>query len=388
MAEKKILCIYATRQIDSNLFMSSTKFNGLKQCGYTVDMLFCGPDKICYQFNELYGHFFRRIVYINVKESAFSRALKAYDKGKILYTYYREFIMDFLYPPFELEKLGDKLEKEYDIVLSFVPIALGGILAYKVRNRLFPDAKLIQYWTDPISMGRCDSISEIPRIRFLHKRVERQLLGMADKVVFCWPLFCKSMQQYYPNYSSIMTWSDTAYISHEKANYKPNNKKITIGLFGAYQQRVRNILPYLDSLDSFPDVQFVIRGDSDFKIDSTRYENLDIKEGRVPVKEVEELEANCDILVCLAGKSGLTIPAGKVFYYADYNKPILYISDGVNSEYTSSYLNEFKRFVTCDNNKQSIIKGLECCISQLPGYQVKIPARLEPSFIARKLIEE
>ena len=42
MQKKTVLCTYITRQIDSNLFMSSTVFNGLQQAGYDVDIFFIG----------------------------------------------------------------------------------------------------------------------------------------------------------------------------------------------------------------------------------------------------------------------------------------------------------------------------------------------------------
>ena len=190
----------------------------------------------------------------------------------------------------------------------------------------------------------------------------------------------------YPQYAEKMSWSDIPYIKHKDANYKPKNNKITIGLFGAYQEKVRNIRPLLNVMNVFPKVQFVIRGDSDIQIDASLYPNLDVKPGRVPLNEVEQLEKNCDILLCLAGKSGITIPAGKVFYYGDYNKPILYISDGQNKDYCTRYMKSFGRYEVCNNTEESIVTGIKSCIDSLPGYQVSIPERMEPATVARKIL--
>ena len=60
----RVLCVYATRQIDSNLFMSSTKFDGLQKCGYHVDMIFCGTEAVCKQFESRYSHYFNNVYYI------------------------------------------------------------------------------------------------------------------------------------------------------------------------------------------------------------------------------------------------------------------------------------------------------------------------------------
>lgn len=383
----KILCVYATRQIDSNLFMSSTIFNGLQLCGYTVDMLFLGTKETCSAFKLSYACYFTNVYYIELEDSLLRRICKKNPLTHIVYNVYRGLIMDYFVKPYKISDLKGLISSDYDKILSFIPIALAGYLAYDVKNRYIPDVLLYQYWTDPISLGRLDSIDRIPPSRWLHKYIEKKVVGMADKSIFCYPLFCESMQELYPKYAERMSWSDIAYMKHEKANYKPHNERVTIGLFGAYHKRVRNIYPLLNILKEFPDVQFVIRGDSDVYVDAKDYPNLDIKPGRVPLTEVEDLEANCDILLCLAGCSGITIPAGKVFYYGDYNKPILYIGDGAHKDYCADYMRSFGRYEVCENTKESIVQGIQNCIKALDGYQVKIPERMEPTYIARRLFE-
>lgn len=384
----KILCVYATRQIDSNLFMSSTIFNGLQQCGYEVDMLFCGTEETCQSLKKSYGHYFDNVFYLTLSSSLLLSFCKKQPVTQIAYNYYRGFVMDSLVRPYSMFDVRKKVVKQYDQILAFVPIALAAYLANDVRKYLLPKARLVQYWTDPLSLGRLDDIHNIPWTRRWHQHLEKSILKLMDKAVFCYPLFCDCMKELYPQHADKMSWADIAYTKHEKANYKPSNAKVTVGLFGAYQQKVRNIFPFLETIKEMPDVQFVMRGDSDITINPADYPNLDVKPGRVPLAEVEELEANCDILLCLAGRSGITIPAGKVFYYGDYNKPILYIGDGVHKDYCAEYLRSFGRYEVCDNTMDSIKQGIKNCMNQLEGYEVIIPERIEPRVIARKMVEQ
>lgn len=60
----KVLCIYATRQIDSNLFMSSTIFNGLKKGGFQPDIIFAGTKDVLSIFHKKYSHYFRVPLFI------------------------------------------------------------------------------------------------------------------------------------------------------------------------------------------------------------------------------------------------------------------------------------------------------------------------------------
>ena len=247
---------------------------------------------------------------------------------------------------------------------------------------------LVQYWTDPLSLGRCDNISEIPRSRFMHLYLERKILAKADKVFWSYKLLCETEQQLHPEYAGKMNWTHVSYVEHSLDSGRPHNEKITVGLFGAYQRRVRNIQPLLAAIRSFPDVQFIFRGDADFEIDASRYPNLDVMPGRRPADEIERLEAKCDILLSLAGLSGVTQPAGKTFYYVSYDKPIVHIGDGANKEYFARYLSSIgTRWVICDNTSESIVRGIQEAINALPTFKLHIPSCLEPATIARSIVE-
>ena len=269
------------------------------------------------------------------------------------------------------------------------PPPISGLIASDLRSvKWLRRVPLVQFWTDPLSLGRCDCIEDIPRSRFMHLYLEHQLLKKADKVFFGYKLLCETEQKLHPKFAHKMKWTHISYVEHPLDTGRPCNEKITIGLFGAYQRRVRNVQPLLNTLADFPDVRFIIRGDSDFEIDATLYPNLDVIPGRRPVDEIERLEAGCDILLSLAGLSGVTQPAGKTFYYANYDKPIVHIGDGANKEYFADYLMSFgDRWIVCENNVESIKYGLRKAINILPTFELHIPKCMDPEEIARKIVE-
>ncbi len=387
-----VLCVYATRQIDSNLLMSGTVFHGLSLCDFPADALFCGPKHEAAFFKATYGHRFRRVYILPLGTSLLAKLCARTASLRLLYSFYIHFFKDGFWRPYSLRALRRLLTGgRYTTILSFIPPVFSGRLGcdvHKLMKRTAPrPPRLIQFWTDPLSIGACDRLEDIPWRRFLHKLWEHRLLAQADKAVFCYPLLCEMEQKLHPQFAHKMTWSDVGYIEHKLDAFQPHNPQVTIGLFGAYQRNVRNIEPLLAALRHFPDARFILRGDSDVVIDPAAYPNLDVLPGRRPVDEVEQLEAQCDILLCLGAHCGMTIPAGKVFYYASYHKPILYISDGVHGAYCRRYLEAFGRYLTCDNTEASICDGLQRALDALKTYQHHIPERMRLDAIARKLIE-
>lgn len=385
---KHILCVYATRQIDSNLFMASTIFNGLKQAGYRVDIVFMGYREVIDVFKERYGHYFHEIYEVVIKKGWIVRHLKS-DRSKLLYSFYLHFCKDAFVRPYDKWGIKRTFTVHYDRIVSFIPPPVSGLLASDVRKiNGLENIPLVQFWTDPLSLGRCDSIADIPRSRFMHLYLERKILSKADKVFFGYKLLCETEQKLHPRFAFKMGWTHISYVEHPLGTERVHNEKVTIGLFGAYQRRVRNIEPLLNAIVHFPDVQFIIRGDADFEIDASCYPNLDVEPGRKTADEIERLEAKCDILLSLAGLSGVTQPAGKTFYYANYDKPIVHIGDGANKEYFANYLKSFNnRWIICENDSNSIIQGIREAIETLPSFKLCIPDCVNPATIARGIVE-
>lgn len=389
MSVKKVLCTYATRQIDSNLLMAGTIFNGLQLGGYDVDIVFCGPDEVYNTFFMRYAKFFKNVWHIPLHDSSNINFCSRISRLNLLYSYLRHFVLDGIRRPYLRKTLRQVVSSGagYDCVLSFVPPFFSGLLGIDVCN-IFCDrfkVELVQFWTDPLSLGGVSRISEIPRRRKLHILAEHRLLKAADRAVFNFPLLCELEKELHPEFADKMSWTDVGYIEHELDDLVPRNAHPTVGLFGAYQRKVRNIAPFLEAVRQLPMLRFVLRGDTDISIDSSLYPNLDVKFGRQPVSEVEKLEANCDVLVSLNSHSGM-MPPGKTFYYASYAKPIVYIADGERQDYLMKYMTSLGRYVVCRNTADSIVDGIERAVSSLPGFHRNIPERMRLDVIAKRII--
>lgn len=382
---ERILCVYVTRQVDSNLMMASTVFRGLYEAGIEADIIFMGSSDAVDEFKNRYERLFHRTIYRIICSPLKNKCL--YRTKPILYSYIRHFILDAIKIP-GIHWLKDQNLTGYNKILSFIPPYISGAYAIKLKNKLMPNIPLIQFWTDPLSLGRLNSIDDIPKSRLIHKIIESRLLknNMVDKIVFCYPLLCEMMKRLHSGASRKMTWSDVSFMPHRSIN-KMANKRPLIGFFGAYQKHVRNIEPLLNTIKELPDYDFIIRGDGDLPFDIHEIKNIDLKPGRIPLCEIETLEAKCDILLSLSGKSGLTHPAGKTFYYADYNKPIIHIGDGEHAEYFKNYLEGFdNRFRHCFNNKNEIQTAIVDTVNNLDKFKLKIPERQDAAVIVRKIL--
>lgn len=382
---QRVLCTYVTRRIDSNLLMAGTIFQGLKDAGYHTDMIFCGTKDVCEIFSKRYSGLFNSVKYIEIKPLCVGSLTRKGRRLALLSNFWTEYVKDAFCRPYSIREVRNLVDGKYDVVLSFVPIFASARLGFDVAKKCLKDVRLVQFWTDPLALGGCKDAKSIPKRRILHLLEERRALAYADDVVFCYPLLMELEQAAHPKYAGKMRWSDVGYIKHERDDFVPRNKIVTVGLFGAYQRKVRNIEPLLSVMASFPDVKFVIRGDADFEIDAARYPNLDVKTGRIPVEEVEALEAQCDILISLSGRYTV-MPPGKTFYYASYNKPILAIVDGPRADFMLEYLNGLGRYVCCRNDAHSLAEGLRRAIKSLANYEREIPVRMQLASIARNLV--
>ena len=140
----RVLCVYATRQVDSNLMMSSMVFDGLRQNGYHVDMIFLGYQKVLDVVEERYSKYFDNIEYLTIKESALKRTCDKWSKTRLLYSFYRHFVMDTLWRPYSRGDVARAVKGSYDVVLSFIPSVLCGFLARDVKAGL--NARLPPGW--------------------------------------------------------------------------------------------------------------------------------------------------------------------------------------------------------------------------------------------------
>lgn len=170
---EKILCVYVTRQVDSNLMMASTVFRGLNEAGYVADMVFVGSTDAIAEFKCRYESYFRRVYYRSICKPLKNNML--YRISPLLYSYVRHFILDAVCLP-GVKWLMELKANKYDKILSFIPPVISGRYALKIKECFMAEVPLVQFWTDPLSLGRCNDIDEIPKSRCIHKLLEHRLL--------------------------------------------------------------------------------------------------------------------------------------------------------------------------------------------------------------------
>lgn len=381
--KEKILCVYVTRQVDSNLMMASTVFRGLYEAGYDTDMVFVGSNDAICEFEERYRKYFRSVYYHQLKTSSFGKIIK--QKSPVVYSFFRHFALDAIKLP-ETGKFEKLKTITYDKILAFVPPYISGAYASKIKKKLGFAAPIIQYWTDPLSLGNCQRVEDIPKSRLMHRLLEKKLIAQADKVVFFYPLLKEMEEKLYPQFANKLSWSYVSYIIRPKIAYKKHTP-IKIGLFGAFQSSVRNIKPLIESTQKLNNVKLIIRGDGDIIFDEKKYPNVDIRNGRLPISEIENYEANCDILVSLNGFRNIG-PAGKTFYYASYNKPIICIGDGMHADYFINYMDNLdSRYIVCRNNMNEICGAIIRAIDQLDNFELNIPEKMNAAIIAKNILD-
>ncbi len=269
---------------------------------------------------------------------------------KILYNFLKKIkIYDFR------SSLANKkiiIDEQFDIIISSSDPKSSHLMAKNViKNNPNITKKWIQYWGDPFY----DDINDKRGIfKIFVKKEENKLIESCDKVVYVSPFTLKKQQELFPKYKNKMFFLPIPY-NQELIYDKTNNKKITLGYFGDYYKRNRNIIPLYNFVKNDKDLKLLICGKSD--IDLNEENNIIIKE-RQPIEKIREFEKKTDILICICNNSGTQIP-GKVYHYSATNKPILIILDGENQEELKQYFNKFNRYILCYNNEESIKEGVK-----------------------------
>lgn len=235
---------------------------------------------------------------------------------------------------------------EFDLVISASDPKSSHLIAEEfIKLYPYKCKKWVQYWGDPLYL-------DVTKKCFFRKRLyneEKRILSKADEIIYVSPMTYDKQIELYKSEKLKMRFIPLAYMNKKIYEKKANSNEISVGYFGYYYSSARNILPLYNSAKS-GNYNLKIVGEGDLQLKNTK--NVKILP-RISYKEVEVLEENTDILVCLCNSKSTQIP-GKIYYYAATNKPILVILDG-NKQYLKTYLNQFNRFVFCDNNEEDII---------------------------------
>lgn len=272
----------------------------------------------------------------------------------------------------------DLIKEKFDLIISSSDPKSSHLIAEKLIT-LNPNItkKWIQYWGDPF-VNDINKNSLLPTS--VIKKEEKRLIGLCDKIIYVSPFTLEEQKKNYPEYRDKMKFVPIPYIK-EKIYEKIPNLKTTLGYFGDYKSKDRNIEPLYNAIAKNKYYYLNICGNSDVKLE--KKENISIR-SRQKMNVIEELEKNSDILVCICNKKGTQIP-GKIYHYAATNKPILIILDGNRKKELRKYFESFNRYKLCENTEEDIIKAIKDIINERVEY--KPLSLLSPEKIAKEFIE-
>lgn len=237
------------------------------------------------------------------------------------------------------------LNEKFDIIISSSDPKSSHLFAENlIKEAPSNFKKWIQYWGDPFS-------TDINSNYILSKRniikEEKRLLEKSDVTYFVSLLTAEEMKVKYPEIKTIR-FLPVPYIN-EHLTSKTSNK-IVVSYMGDYYKSDRNIWPMYEAAKK-TGVYWNIIGNSDVEF-LEESQKINIKE-RVSKKDIEIVQNDTDILVCLLNKSGTQIP-GKIYHYSATNKPILIILDGEHSDKIKKYFSQFDRYYFCQNTSSDI----------------------------------
>ncbi|MCF6138819.1 hypothetical protein [Pseudalkalibacillus berkeleyi] len=273
---------------------------------------------------------------------------------------------------------------EYDIIIS----ASDPKSSHLLVERIFTEnkgckAKWIQYWGDPF-------LNDITRKsdwrNSLVKYYENRLIVKANKVVYASPITLNTQKETFPKQAYKMTYASQAYANEQQLLNKnkviKKDQHITMGYFGAFHSRIRNIIPLYNTVRECNDIKLNICGSSDLTLSNTKNISVD---GMVSYKEVVEMEENSDILVCICNRNGTQIP-GKIYYCTSYQKPIIVILDSEFKDELREYFKKFNRFILCENEEKSIKDAIVKARNQLKTVDYGISELLTPEYMVKKIL--
>lgn len=240
----------------------------------------------------------------------------------------------------------------YDYVISLSDPAVSHLLVNKLKNKKNIYFKSwIQIWEDPWSSDICyeNGIKK-------YVKEEEKLLRFAEKVVYVSPLTLKYQKEMFNRYKDKMTWIPLPYYYKDDEVKENKEKKNNIyGYFGDYTPSIRN-LSYFYEAAKESGIHVNICGNPSNLFNCTDKINI---YPRLPLQKLHIIEHETDVLVFLCNLNGGQIP-GKIYQYSATNKIIIFILDGTQEEkkVLKDYFKQFKRYLFCDNTKESILETI------------------------------
>lgn len=268
----------------------------------------------------------------------------------------------------------------YDLVisLSYPPVS-HKLTAWLLQKKHLTAKQWVQIWEDPWYADIYGN-AHTPEVR----REEAALLRMGKKILYVSPLTLLYQKQAFPEYADKMDWMPLpAYYQAAQTNISFDT--LSYGYFGDYAQQTRNLTPFYEAVKELG-ANATICGNSNPPLPST--DTIQVYP-RLPLSELKKHEDRTNVLVFLCNLRGGQIP-GKIYQYAATNKLVLFILDGTPEEKQAlrDYFMQFKRFIFCENTKESILESLRDLLDRMPAPELCTPlTRFEPKQIITEIIE-
>ena len=271
-------------------------------------------------------------------------------------------------------------EEYYDVVISTSDPKTSHLFVKKLIEEGLKYGKWVQHWGDPLS-GDITSSLIFPQSYI--RKVEKNMISKADKIVYVSPFTAEMQKNNYPKFKEKIHFVPLACDKTYEGNAQilNNAKPIEAVYLGDYSSRVRNIIPLYEAVKNLPTIHLTIAGGTDLSLESS--DNITILP-RVNHEKVKELESNASIIISIGNLHGTQIP-GKLYYAASTNKPIVVTVDGDNKDEMIKYLNSFNRFDVC-LNEMSSIENLLDRIAKEPRKEYRTPDRLRPVNVMSKIL--
>lgn len=276
----------------------------------------------------------------------------------------------------------DKLKldvDEFDFVISSSDSKVSHLIVdILIHNKTIKASKWIQYWGDPFYAD----INEKPLVptKFIRKEEER-VLNKADYIFYTSPFTLRQQKELFVNSAPKMHFIPTPYI--EPRYYESfNNKKYTVGYYGSYFKKDRNLMPLYNVANKMKNINFEFIGSTDLNFVQTK--NILVKP-QVSSEEILNYEAKCDLLICVGNKSSSHQIPGKLYHFAATNKPILFIYEK-GSEEIANFFSNYSRYYFCENDTKEI-EGTLKQIMDSPSISASPIEEFKSCYVARKVLE-
>lgn len=234
----------------------------------------------------------------------------------------------------------------------------------------------IQHWGDPL-------LGDITRHfwwpTWCIKWYEGRILCKADKIVYVTPFTAKAQKKAYPKYADKIVFVPLPADMHDTKTV-PEKGKLEVAYMGDYNPAYRNLRPLYDACSNLEYVQVTIAGHGP---NYGNTENITILP-RIPQDQALKIEGDSDVIFCVCNMRGTQIP-GKILYKASSDKHILVAVEKEKHDEMVRYFESFKRFVVCDNTKESIAVALASLQNKAHDYET--PECLLPINVAKEIIK-